>query len=90
MGQDLISRRSLIKKLENEFCSKCSVCSERCRHYKLLKMIQKHPSAYDAEWVESRITSMFQHHTATKTVRRLVLEAVHDGYSAAVDNSIHD
>lgn len=87
MGNDLMSRKSLIEKLENEFCSDCPKCNGKCRRDELLKIIKEHPAAYDAEWVERRLSSMFKHHRATKTVQRLVLETVQDGYSAAADNN---
>ncbi len=80
MGNDLISRKSLIDKLENQSCSNCPICNGKCMRDELLAVIQHHPAAYDADWVEERLTSMFNHHTATKTVQKLVLETVQDGY----------
>lgn len=87
MGKDLISRKSLIEKLENESCSGCQKCNGKCRRGELLRIIKEHPAAYDADWVERRLSSMFKHHAATKTVRKLVLETVQDGYSAAADKN---
>lgn len=87
MEKDLISRKSLIDKLENEFCSSCPTGDRKCRRDQLLKIIEEQPSAYDADWVERRLSNMFKHHTATKTVQRLVLETVQDGYCAAADKN---
>ncbi len=90
MGKDLISRKSLSDKLKSQSCSSCHGCGGKCIRDKLLEMIQNHPTAYDADWVERRLTSMFKHHAATKTVQRLVMETVHDGYSAAADMDRHN
>lgn len=90
MGKDLISRKSLIDKLKNQSCSNCPVCNGKCMRDELLAMIQQHPAAYDADWVEGRLTSLFKHHAATKTVQRLVLETVRNGYSAAADMDRHN
>lgn len=85
MGKDLISRKSLTDKLENRSCHSCPGCSGNCRRDELLEMIRQHPAAYDADWVERRLTSLFKHHSATKTVQRLVLETVRNGYCATAD-----
>ena len=52
MGNDLISRKSLIDKLENQSCSNCPICNGKCMRDELLAVIQHHPAAYDADWVE--------------------------------------
>lgn len=85
MVRDLISRTSLAAKLEEIFCSNCAACDKKCRYNELLKLIQEQPTAYDANWVERRIHGLFKHHRASKTVQRLVLENLQNGYSAAAD-----
>lgn len=45
----------------------------------IIRKLSERPTAYDVEKVVEQLEEMFKHHSATKTVKRLVIEIVKGG-----------